>query len=350
MDTGDRRVPIAAAPWGQMSPSALRTRRRWPFRTDLALLGLIAVQPLEQAVPPDAIEPDESCGGDLPHHADPGPRRHGACAPVRRRRCDPSRPPGDRFGASTLVADSPSDAVATTVRLGGFVALLLTTTESVDDPRLVHRLLWVLSLSAAVASMSGDSNMLGGCSLLAEPTHGDSNDLAYFLADNAADDGLVDPSSAPLQTARRRVLRHDGDGRRVLAESRCVRWPRRRRGLPGVDGTSRAEGDRALDRGGGGGGGEPRDDASSDVVDGDLCQRARGRRERRVARRALARSHGPGDGHPFLGVGPGNFEEEVAEASGRPALYHRRSWCTTHIWRWRQSSESGGSSRSSPSC
>lgn len=34
----------------------------WPFRTDLALLALIAVQPLEQAFPPNAISPTNVAG------------------------------------------------------------------------------------------------------------------------------------------------------------------------------------------------------------------------------------------------------------------------------------------------
>lgn len=34
----------------------------WPFRTDLALLALIAVQPLEQAFPPNAISPTKVAG------------------------------------------------------------------------------------------------------------------------------------------------------------------------------------------------------------------------------------------------------------------------------------------------
>ena len=348
MDTGDRRVPIAATAWGQMSRPALRTRRRWPFRTDLALLGLIAVQPLEQAVPPDAISPTKVAGAiclitlilDL---AVTGRalRFDGADAillVLLAMGC-----------ASTLVADSPSDAVATTVRLGGFVALFVITTQFVDDPRLVHRLLWVLSLSAAVASMLAISNMLGGVRSSRNRRMG-TRTTRILPCDHAADDGLVDPSSAPLQTARRRVLRHDVDGRRVLAESRCVRRPRRRCGLPGVDGTSRAEGDRALVRGGGGGGGGSRDDASSDVVDGDLRQRARGRRERRVARRALARSRGPGDGAPVPRRRAGELRGGGCGGLGPTRRVHRRSWCTTHIWRWRPSSGSGGSSRSSPSC
>ena len=34
----------------------------WPFRTDLALLVLVAVQPLEQALPPNAISPTKVAG------------------------------------------------------------------------------------------------------------------------------------------------------------------------------------------------------------------------------------------------------------------------------------------------
>ena len=153
----------------------------WPFRTDLALLGLIAVQPLEQAVPPDAISPTKVAGAiclatlilDL-------------VATGRALRFDGS----DAIlfvllaigCASTLVARSPSDAVATTVRYAGFVSLYVITTQFVDDPRLILKLLWVLSVSAAVAAVFAISNMFGGRSLLAEPAYGDSNDLAYLLA------------------------------------------------------------------------------------------------------------------------------------------------------------------------
>ena len=181
MDTGDRRVPIAATAWGQMSRSALRTRRRWPFRTDLALLGLIAVQPLEQAVPPDAISPTKVAGAiclitlilDLVVTGR-ALRFDGADAIL-------SRPPGDRLrlhpGCRFTLGCRRDDG-----QVGGFVALFVITTQFVDDPRLILKLLWVLSLSAAVAAVLAISNMFGGRSLLAEPTHGDSNDLAYFLA------------------------------------------------------------------------------------------------------------------------------------------------------------------------
>jgi O-antigen ligase len=166
----------------QMSRSARPGgRRAWPFRTDLALLGLIAVQPLEQAFRPNAISPTKVAGAiclvtlvlDL-------------VATGRALRFDGAH--AILFVllaigcASTLTADSPSDAVATTIRYAGFVSLFVIATQFVDDPTLIPRLLWVLSLSGAVAAVLAISNMLGGRSLLAEPTYGDANDLAYLLA------------------------------------------------------------------------------------------------------------------------------------------------------------------------
>jgi putative inorganic carbon (hco3(-)) transporter len=155
--------------------------RMWPFRTDLALLGLIAVQPLEQAVPPNAISPTKVAGAiclvtlilDL-------------VATGRALRFDGAH--AILFVllaigcASTLMAHSPSDAVATTIRYAGFVSLFVITTQFVDDPALIPRLVWVLSVSGAVAAVLAISNMLGGRSLFAEPAYGDSNDLAYLLA------------------------------------------------------------------------------------------------------------------------------------------------------------------------
>lgn len=317
MDTGDRGVPIAVTAWGQASPPALRTSRRWPFRTDLALLGLIAVQPLEQAVPPDAISPTKVAGAiclvtlilDL-------------VVTGRALRFDGA----DAIllvllaigCASTLVADSPSDAVATTVRLGGFVALFVITTQFVDDPRLIRRLLWVLSLSAAVAATLALSNMLGGRSLLAEPTHGDSNDLAYFLATTL-------PMTAWLIHRSRRfralavvcfVTMSMGV---VFSLSRgafvglavgvvFLAWtePRSRKAIAlsvvvvavvaaGLATTYRAAWLTAIS-------------AKGRVADENVESRF----ELWHTAAVMATEN------PLLGVGPGNFEGEVAEASGRP--------------------------------
>ncbi len=153
----------------------------WPFRTDLALLVLVAVQPLEQALPPNAISPTKVAGAvclvtlflDLlaTGRALRFDGAHALLFVLLAIGC-----------ASTLVAGSPSEAFATTVRYGGFVALFVITTQFVDEPSLIPKLLWVLSVSAAVAAFLAISNMLGGRSLLAEPTYGDSNDLAYLLA------------------------------------------------------------------------------------------------------------------------------------------------------------------------
>ena len=175
------RVGYQAAVGGANRVEPRGSRRAWPFRTDLALLGLIAVQPLEQAVPPGAISLTKVAGAiclvtltlDL-------------IATGRALRLDGA-------GAillvllaigcvSLLVADSPSDAVATTLRYAGFVLLFVIATQFVDDPRLIPRLLWVLSLSAAVAAALAISNFIGGRSLLAKPSYGDANDLAYILA------------------------------------------------------------------------------------------------------------------------------------------------------------------------
>jgi putative inorganic carbon (HCO3(-)) transporter len=166
-------------------PRSRSTRRRegrmWPFRTDLALLALIAVQPIEQAFPPNALSPTKVAGAIclvtliLDLIATGRPLRfdgaHALLFVLLAIGC-----------ASTLIAHSPSDAVATTIRYGGFVLLFVITTQFVDDPSLISRLLWVLTVSGAVAAVLAISNMLGGRSLFAKPSYGDSNDLAYILA------------------------------------------------------------------------------------------------------------------------------------------------------------------------
>ena len=85
--------------------------------------------------------------------------------------------------ASTVQADEIPAAASTAVRYAAFVAMFVIVSQLLGDRVLQRRLAWTLSLAAAAAGLLAVYNFLGTHeTLVAKPTYGDPNDLAFVLA------------------------------------------------------------------------------------------------------------------------------------------------------------------------
>jgi putative inorganic carbon (HCO3(-)) transporter len=166
------------------APSAPRSARRmWPFRSDIAVLLLIAVQPLESAVAFSwmGLSISKIAGG--------------LCVLVFALDVSATRR-SIRFDAthalllgllalgllSSIPARSQPMAIETIGRYAGFLALYVVATQFVGNERFAVRIVWVLTVSSSVAAILATGNFFSGRSLLAKPTYGDPNDLGYILA------------------------------------------------------------------------------------------------------------------------------------------------------------------------
>jgi O-antigen ligase len=83
---------------------------------------------------------------------------------------------------STLRAFDTSAAITTTTRYASFAALYIVLTQLAHDPKVVRRIVWVLSLSAGAAAALALSNYLAQTTEVATLKYGDANDLAFLLA------------------------------------------------------------------------------------------------------------------------------------------------------------------------
>jgi putative inorganic carbon (HCO3(-)) transporter len=159
-------------------------RARLPMRTDLALLALVAAGPLESAV-------QLSGGTVLTLTKVLG----GLCFLLFALDWTATRRPlvFDATHAmllvllaiglvSTVGARAEAQAFSTVLRLGSFVGLYIVVTQFVGDHRLLRRIAWVLSVASAIAAGLAIHNFTTGITLLAKPTYGDANDMAYALA------------------------------------------------------------------------------------------------------------------------------------------------------------------------
>ena len=152
-------------------------------RPRLALLLLIAVGPLESALPvaEDATLTPVKAAGALCFAA------FALDAVVRRRTL--------RFDwthgllalllalalVSSLGARSTGDALTTTLRYASFAGLYFVATQAADR-RLAVAIAWVASAAAAVAAVLAVRRFVVGDADLAAPLNGDPNDLAFILA------------------------------------------------------------------------------------------------------------------------------------------------------------------------
>lgn len=85
--------------------------------------------------------------------------------------------------ASTVLAEDIPSAVATTVRYAAFVSMFVVVSQLLGDRTLQRRLAWTLSLASTLAAIQAIYNFLGAQeTLVARPTYGDPNDLAFVLA------------------------------------------------------------------------------------------------------------------------------------------------------------------------
>jgi hypothetical protein len=159
-------------------------RTTLPFRTDIWLLLLIASQPLESAI-------GDGVGSTVTVTKLAGALCVGAFAldwfatrrPVRFDVTHAILLMLLAIGLlSSLQALSQPVAVSTMTRYAGFVALYVVLTQFVDTPREWSWIAWALSAGCAIAGALAVWNFADGATLLARPTHGDPNDLAYMLA------------------------------------------------------------------------------------------------------------------------------------------------------------------------
>lgn len=149
----------------------------------LALLLLIAVGPLESALPvaEDASLTSVKAVGALCFAA------FALDAVLRRRpiRFDWSHGVLALLLALALVsslgARSSGDAFTTTLRYASFAGLYFVATQAADR-KLAVSITWVASASAAVAAILAVRRFVVGDANLAEPLNGDPNDLAFVLA------------------------------------------------------------------------------------------------------------------------------------------------------------------------
>lgn len=152
-------------------------------RPHLALLALIAVGPIESALPvaPNAALTPVKAAGALCF----------ACfaldAVIHRRRL--------RFDwthgllalllavalVSSLGARSTGDALTTTLRYASFAGLYFVATQTANR-KLAVQITWVASASAALAATLAIRRFVVGDANLAAPLNGDPNDLAFILA------------------------------------------------------------------------------------------------------------------------------------------------------------------------
>ena len=82
---------------------------------------------------------------------------------------------------STPQAHEPGDAMTTTVRYAGFVALFFVVGQFVGDQRLRVQIAWVLSIASSVTGWLALSNFLSGATLSAELPNVSPGDIAFLL-------------------------------------------------------------------------------------------------------------------------------------------------------------------------
>lgn len=84
---------------------------------------------------------------------------------------------------STVQAQEVNAAFATTIRYMSFVALYVVVSQFLGSETLQRRVAWVLAVTSALAGGQAIYNFLGHSGhLVATPTYGDANDLAFLLA------------------------------------------------------------------------------------------------------------------------------------------------------------------------
>ena len=83
---------------------------------------------------------------------------------------------------ATVAAQSLDSALLVTVRYVSYVGIYFVITAFAGDDRTLERIVWVLSIACAVASILAIHNLLTGFATRATPTYGDANDLAYILS------------------------------------------------------------------------------------------------------------------------------------------------------------------------
>jgi len=175
-------VPVYRLPAAAVAARVSTTApERLPFRTDLCLLLLIATQPIESAF---------GTFGGLSITKFAGALCIGAfvldwMATRRKLLFDETHAIVLSLMAIAVISavQARYGAVAfdTVLRLAGFAALYVILTQFPRSDVLV-RVAWVLSAASALAAALALRNFTDGATLLAKPTHGDANDLAYLLA------------------------------------------------------------------------------------------------------------------------------------------------------------------------
>ena len=83
---------------------------------------------------------------------------------------------------STLQARHLNEAVTTTARYAGFVAVFLVITQIGGDRKLQERIAWVLVVSATVLAVVGLQAYFHGKSFVASPAQSNANDFGFSLA------------------------------------------------------------------------------------------------------------------------------------------------------------------------
>jgi O-antigen ligase len=169
------RERVRARAWG--------SSRSWPFRTDILVLALIAIQPVESALPIPvngiSITKVDGVATVLAFTLD-------VMATGRRIRLDASHALLIGLLAvgllSSIAARSQPLAIETLARYAGFAALYVIATQFLFDQRQKTRIVWVLTCASSVAAVLAIGNFFSGRTLLATLTYGDPNDLGYVLA------------------------------------------------------------------------------------------------------------------------------------------------------------------------
>jgi O-antigen ligase len=83
---------------------------------------------------------------------------------------------------SSLQALDQSAGISTTIRYASFVGIYIIVSEVGDDPRLQRRIAWVLAITASVSAALGLFNYFTGRQQYAELPYSNQNDFAFILA------------------------------------------------------------------------------------------------------------------------------------------------------------------------
>jgi len=152
------------------------------WRVEVAVLILVAVGPLEAAYRPSAGITLTKAAGAVAFIA----FAFHALATRRRLVVDATHVLVLLLLAISLVstanAHDSSAAVTTVVRYASFVGMFFVISQFGRDHDLLRRMAWALTLAAAVASYLALANLFSGRSLLAGLPYANENDVAFTLA------------------------------------------------------------------------------------------------------------------------------------------------------------------------